>query len=234
MADEKGDEVMHAWRRVPHVPALQRGDVHVWRVRLATPLEHVPSCLSPEEWERANRLQGAARARFTATRAALRERLAHYLGRSPAGITFRYGETGKPMLMEAQDIHFSVAHSGDVALIAVARGPALGVDLERIRTVPRRARVAARVLAPASAAMLLKLPDAQQDDAFIWAWTQREAYVKAIGGGVLRSADPLPLLWPPRRCIAHGWSIFPLEAQDHHRACLVVEGDGMPELLELG
>ena len=233
MADEKVDDVLRAWRRVPHAPALQHGGVHVWRVRLGAPLEDVPSSLSPEEFERASRLQGRARARFTATRAALRARLAGYLGRAPAAITFRYGETGKPLLLEAEDVHFSVAHSGDVALIAIARGPALGVDLERVRTVPRRARVAARVLAPASAAMLRELPDAQQDDAFIWAWTQREAYVKAIGGGVLRSEDPLPLLWPPRRCIARGWSIFPLEAQARHRACLVVQGNAVPELLEL-
>ena len=233
MADEKADDVMRAWRRVPRAPTLQRGGVHVWRVRLGAPFVEVPSCLSPEERERAFRLQGRARARFTATRAALRDHLAGYLGRSPEAVTFRYGETGKPMLLEPEDIHFSVAHSGDVALIAIARGPALGVDLERIRTVPRRARVAARVLAPASAAMLLALPPAQQDDAFIWAWTQREAYVKAIGGGVLRSEDPLPLQWPPRRCIAEGWSIFPLEAQPQHRACLVVEGNAVPDLLEL-
>lgn len=236
MADERAEEVMRTWQRVRHAPALGRGGVHVWRVRVEDALDGPPASLSREECERAERLRGRARARFIATRAALRDRLASYLGRAPGSIAFRYGETGKPMLLEAaaaSDVHFSVAHSGDVALIAVARGPAVGVDLERIRAVPRRARVAARVLAAASAAVLESLEEDVRDEAFIWAWTQREAYVKAIGGGVLRSADPLPLVWPPRPCARAGWSIFPLEAQPHHRACLVVEGGATPELLEL-
>jgi 4'-phosphopantetheinyl transferase len=230
--DESTEEVMRSWHQVRGTPPLERGAVHVWRVRVEDATQ-VPPSLSAEECERASRLRGRARARFIITRSALRARLAAYLDRPPESIAFRYGATGKPMLQGVGDVHFSVAHSGDVALVAVARAAPVGVDLERIRAVPRRRRVAARVLAPASAAALDALPPERQDEAFIWAWTQREAYVKAIGGGVLRSDDPLPLVWPPRPCMRAGWSIVPLYAQPGHRACLVVGGDAVPRLLDL-
>ena len=232
MVDGRAEEVLQSWREVQRVPPLEAGAVHVWRVRVEGAVEATAS-LSAEENYRASRLQGRARARFIATRAALRERLAGYLGRSASSIRFEYGATGKPVLVEGEDVHFSVAHSGDVALIAAARAAAVGVDLERIRPVPRRARVAARVLAPPSATALEALDAGVRDDAFIWAWTQREAYVKAIGGGVLRSEDPLPLLWPPRQCVEAGWSIFPLAAHAGHRACLVAEGRPQLLLLEM-
>ena len=88
------------------------------------------------------------------------------------------------------------------------------------------------MLASDSVLALAALPAQERDDAFIWAWTQREAYVKAIGGGVLRSHDPLPFLWPPRLHEAAGWTVVPLAADARHHACLVVEGTARPVLLE--
>jgi 4'-phosphopantetheinyl transferase len=194
-------------------------------MRVAGPPEGATG-LSPGEYARAARLDGAARARFLTARAALRHRLAAYGACAPGDLDFSYGPTGKPTLREPLDLHFSVAHSADLVLLAFARTAPVGVDLEAVRPVRRQTRIARRVLADASATALARLPAPERDDAFIWAWTQREAYVKAIGGGVLRSSDPLPFVWPPRRYESEGWMITPLAAALRHRACLAVAATG--------
>lgn len=225
MIDERSEEIERVWQQVARVPPLEGDAVHVWLVRIGT-RSHDTGVLSAEERERADRLREPARSRFLATRAALRMRLAAYLGGAAAKLQFRYGEMGKPTLTTPHDVQFSVAHSADVALLAFARVVPVGVDLERVRSVPRHDRIAPRVFAPASAGALAALPERERDEAFIWAWTQREAYVKAIGGGVLRSPDPLPFVWPPRSYERHGWLIAPLIVDARHHACLAVGGTG--------
>ena len=230
MSDEVIESGSNAWQRAEHRPPLDGASVHVWRLRIPAVTATLDG-LVPGEIERASRLREPARSRFVATRHALRIRLGDYLGRAGDSLEFDYGETGKPVLRADPELHFSVAHSGDLALLAFARSP-VGIDLERIRRVPRQARIAPRVLAPDSVLALAALPAQERDDAFIWTWTQREAYVKAIGGGVLRSHDPLPFLWPPRLHEAAGWTVVPLAADARHHACLVVEGTARPVLLE--
>lgn len=230
MSDDVIAQRSNAWQCLQRQPRLDRGCVHVWRVRIPAG-EASSTGLAPEEIERASRLREPARSRFIATRRTLRSLLGGYLGRDAAALEFAYGETGKPQLSAEPQLHFSVAHSGDLALLAFAHG-AVGIDLERIRRVPRQERIAPRVLAPGSVAALAGVPLGERDDAFIWAWTQREAYVKAIGGGVLRSADPLPFLWPPRMYATPEWTIVPLAADAAHRACLVAEGEAQALLFE--
>ncbi len=180
--------------------------------------------LSPDEAERAGVLAEPARSRFVSTRSALRSRLADYLGCAAGDVGFEYGEMGKPHLAADARLHFSVAHTGDLALLAFAREAPVGIDIERLRGVRRQQRIARRVLAPESAEALGRLPFPERDDAFIWAWTQREAYVKAIGSGLLRAADPLPFVWPPRAYESAGWQVVPLPVSPEHRACLVTHG----------
>jgi 4'-phosphopantetheinyl transferase len=241
VSDEHRTSRQDEWQTVRDTPPLVEDTVHVWLVRvpaiagdaplsgeggaaLQQPIAPWASCLSRDEVERARSLREPARSRFVVTRDALRSRLAAYLGCDPAHVGFDYGEMGKPHLRSGGALHFSVAHSGDLALLAFARSAPVGIDLERLRRVPRRERVARRVLARESADALEAVPAAERDRAFIWAWTQREAYVKAVGGGLYRSPDPLPFVWPPRPYESAGWHVTPLPGPVGYYACLVVHG----------
>lgn len=241
MSDERSSTPPDAWQTARQTPPLEEGAVHVWLVRVpsaeeAAPLSagdsaeagshwpHGAASLSHDEVDRARTLVEPARSRFVVTRNALRSRLAGYLGCAPAHVGFDYGDMGKPHLRSEEWLHFSVAHAGDLALLAFAREAPVGVDVERLRRVPRQERIARRVLAPASAEALERIPHEERDRAFIWAWTQREAYVKAIGSGLLRSPDPLPFVWPPRPHESAGWQVAPLPSPDGYYACLVVHG----------
>jgi phosphopantetheinyl transferase len=105
----------------------------------------------------------AARDRWVAARWALRGVLTHYLEREPAAIELRYGERGKPALADPDArLRFNLSHSGELALVAVAAGREVGIDVQRTRARPA---------------------------AFYLAWTQREAIAKCLGTGLWR---PLP------------------------------------------
>ena len=65
---------------------------------------------------------------------------------SASRLEFVYDEFGKPGLITAQGlpVQFNVSHSGDLIFIAITRGRAVGIDVERIRTDVDVEQVAAR------------------------------------------------------------------------------------------
>ncbi len=102
----------------------------------------------------------------------------------------RKAKHGKPQLADpGAALRFNLSHSGDLALIAVAWGREVGVDVERV--VPRRNLVglARRALAPGEAERIEALPPDGRLDAFYAAWTRREAVAKCHGVGL---GAPLP------------------------------------------
>ena len=131
------------------------------------------------------------RRRFRGRRGALRRLLGGYLGRDPRRIEFDLGDHGKPELVEGAGLAFNLTHTGDHFLIAVARGRALGVDLEEHRLRTEVDRMAHQVLAPGELAVFEQLPESERRTAFFRSWTRKEAVLKATGEGF--SMDPRTL-----------------------------------------
>lgn len=174
---------------------LDAGELHVWSTPLITDfpsVDRLSDCLSHDERRRAARARdAAARARFITARVALRHILAGYLRRDPHTLTLRVESRGKPVVDEARGIHFSLSHARNLALLAFA--PALvGIDVEHLRTPRRLTRVARRVMHADTCAVLEQLPAHRRAELFLHAWTQREAHVKAVGGGLFHTADAVP------------------------------------------
>jgi 4'-phosphopantetheinyl transferase len=174
---------------------LEVGAAHVWIVRLddvGTGIGDALDLLSPSERARLHRLASDdARCRYARSRAMLRRVLASVLGREPAALEFTRGARGKPAVAGAAGVDFSFSDTRDCALIAVSALPT-GVDAETTRTPRRWQTIAERIFHTDTVAQLLRLPAAARDDAFIAAWTQREAHVKAVGGGLFHTPDVLP------------------------------------------
>jgi 4'-phosphopantetheinyl transferase len=175
---------------------MTSGEVHFWLARLDRipdgQVESADGVLSPDEWARAERMRAPHRRRWIASRLVLRDLLARYCGEPPDAITFCYGPNGKPEVADesTSPIHFSVSHSGGLAVYAVAGEP-LGVDLERYRPLPV-GELASRFLSDVEAAAVARLPREAQSQLFIRCWTRKEAYLKAIGiglSGALRDFD---------------------------------------------
>ncbi len=142
--------------------------------------------LAADERERAARYHfDVHRRAFEACRGAVREILGCYLALAPAAVRFQYGPQGKPALLpDDAPLVFSVSHSGELGLCAVARGGALGVDLERVRPLDDALAIAERFFSPAERAALRPLRPPALETAFFAAWTRKEAFIKALGEGL--------------------------------------------------
>ncbi len=182
------------WRSPPTHPRLAPDQVHVWRIQLdvtADTLARRYLTLAPDEQARAARYRRPTdRDRFVAARGALRGILGRYLGVSARAIRFDYGPHGKPALMSGLTpsqpaLTFSLAHSRSLALCAVADGCALGIDIEWVQPALAQERIAERFFATGEVATLRSLPASEQPLAFFRCWTRKEAFVKALGQGLM-------------------------------------------------
>ena len=125
---------------------------------------------------------------------ALRLLLERAAGSSVRGSDLERQAGGKPRLRGlAGEVEFSLSHADDLVLIAVGRGCAIGVDLERVRAVtisPARRLGILRAAAALSPAAPAEVP---ADEAFMRAWVRLEAVAKATGGGLAHTLSALGL-----------------------------------------
>jgi 4'-phosphopantetheinyl transferase len=126
-------------------------------------------------------------------RAPLRQVLGVYLGVNERHVMLTHGEYGRPALAPTHDqsLGFNWTHSGSHALIAIGRGIAPGIDIERLRSRPRALEIAARYFSQDEAAVLAALPDSARTTAFLELWTAKEAVLKALGRGLAFGLDRL-------------------------------------------
>src|SRR6266700_139048 len=114
------------WPLPPAAFTLGTGQIHIWAVPLdllPAKLVDLASTLAPLERERGERFRfDVHRKRFIAGRGLLRAVLSQYLETEPSRLEFVYGTRGKPSLLDGAGIRFNLAHSEDLALVAVTRG----------------------------------------------------------------------------------------------------------------
>ena len=175
------------------------------------------------------RVPHAAR-RFTAARAALRIVLGSLTGTAPGAVEFAYGTNGKPYLAGGGP-HFNASDSGDTVAIATAPHE-VGIDVETVRRLPNRWRLAKRICTNHEAEMLEAFPEADTDEALLRLWTFKEAALKAVGTGLpggLRNVefDFGPGVTPTvRRLREHtaGWSLVTPRLRSGLLCSLIVKG----------
>lgn len=163
--------------------------------------------LDPSERLRQARfVQPMDRLRFGVARGLLRRILGTLLSVEPGALRFEWGDNGKPRLVwPASDVEFNVSHGGALAVVAVTRGRAVGVDLEVVRAELATDALAATVFSAAERLALAQLPLETRTRAFFRVWTRKEAFTKATGAGLSAdlsafdvSADERPLLLATR------------------------------------
>jgi phosphopantetheine--protein transferase-like protein len=121
--------------------------------------------------------------------------LAGYLGVDPGAVRFVAGPHGKPAAVGAgTSIDWNLSHSDELAVIVVARGAQVGVDVERLRPLARVDALARLVCSAAEVAALGALPASERSDAFLRLWSRKEALAKATGAGLGGLARPDPRL----------------------------------------
>ena len=177
----------------PDRSALDNRQVHLWVVRLEASEDNFArsfSWLSADEAARAKRFYfDRHRHAFVVGRAVLRALLSDYIGIAPAEVAFVYGPQGKPALApilksDSCFLRFNVSNSGNLAAYAFTMGCEIGVDVEQHRALHDFENIAHRFFSPEETAELLELPVVERTNAFFDCWARKEAYIKAMGGGV--------------------------------------------------
>ena len=159
----------------------------LWLVRLADASgEDDAQVLDEHERSRAARLRFERdRRRYVASHVALRQVLARRTGIPAASLRFELGENGKPRLAGEPRCAFSLSHSDERALVALADRGEIGVDIERVRVLNDLDALAQRILTAAELERLEAVPADERTAAFLRAWTRKEACLKALGIGLL-------------------------------------------------
>jgi 4'-phosphopantetheinyl transferase len=183
---------------------LAPGEVHCWFFDMASLAQFLPQLradLTDEERQRAARFAHERnRVQSVVCRAALRRVLAAY-GAGPAvDITFEYAAAGKPGLAPHRNpagLEFNLAHSGQAAVIALARGCPVGVDVELVRPRPDLEGLARTVFSPEEMAEWLSLSECLRVPGFFAGWSRKEAFIKATGEGLSRPLESFSVSLTP-------------------------------------
>lgn len=229
-----------SWDLPPVNLKLHLGEVHLWRAWLDVPshgIETMQVTISKAETERAEKFHFRGdRNRFIAAHSYLRQILARYLDMEPDEIRYTYNEHGKPELDPGfHQLRFNLSHSKSVGLIAVTMKSRIGVDVELIKDNEDITQIAQRFFSPGEIEQLLNQPDSQRDEAFFRCWTRKEAYLKALGVGMLIPLNQFEVDFvpgvPPRIKHTGGnegeaarWSLYHIDPQEKYIGALAVEG----------
>ncbi|MGA2271567.1 MAG: 4'-phosphopantetheinyl transferase superfamily protein [Bryobacteraceae bacterium] len=165
---------------------LKAGEVHVWLVRLDG---------------------GTAALRRECSHQVLRAILEKETGMR---LEFAVAEKGKPYLPGAPEVRFNLARSHELALVGVALGVDVGVDIERLRPLPEYAAIAERFFPPSEREV-----SGERD--FFRRWTRIEAMLKALGVGLYGAGAEL----------GGEWTVAGIDAGESFAAAVAAAGAGL-------
>ena len=194
-------EMRRAAARVVAPSPPQGREVHVWSIDLRAAEAGPSQWLDEAELGRARRFVYADDAtRYLRAHLALRAILGAYLRREPAELRFAQSEHGKPSLvLDGGGWPFNLSHSKDIAVVAIASGGEVGVDVEAVGDDLPSADLAAAVLCAEESEDLARMPTAAQAACFVACWTRKEACLKAVGLGLSLEPRTLHVGLEPRR-----------------------------------
>ena len=214
---------------------LTENEVHIWLVQ--TNGESISpgdfkDLLSSIEQDRASKFKFEThRRRYITAHAALRSILSLYVNRPARELQFAWGPYGKPKMASIHDqkkIAFNLSHSHEAAVIAVAQGREIGVDVEWVREDFAFDELAQGFFTTREVAALHALPPHLQRKAFYKCWTSKEAFLKAKGTGLSGQLDEVEIVLTDHVVRVQGkipnLSLIELTVYAGYVAALVVDG----------
>ena len=202
---------------------LDPGRIDLWcacidDIDAAGLLARYRSLLDAGEAARMARLRFAGdRRRHLVARALVRTVLSRYAPVQPREWVFRTDGNGRPRIENptpGPGIEFNLAHCGELVVLGVGTGRAVGVDVENIARNTDTHRLE-RYFAPCERAGLRALPEAQRRRRFFELWTLKESYLKARGLGLRVALDAFAFEFSGERGLH--WTVAPQLADSPHR-----------------
>jgi 4'-phosphopantetheinyl transferase len=207
---------------------LSAGEIHVWTARVVDDQRITAALLrllSPEERVRAAQFSFERdRVRFIQAHGSVRQTLSKYSEAGAATLTFARTRDGKPYLVpqaNGPNLQFSVSHSSNCCMLAVRLDHPIGIDVEKVRDLPRAIDIARYCFTPAESRALAALQETLRRDAFFALWTHKEAMVKGLGLRLAANLDRVEfdldrvgglrlLAWDGDQSLVQRWSVLRL------------------------
>ena len=172
--------------------SLPSSTIDLWPLTLTGEDVECGRCLDwldQQERERAARfLRQQDRERYVLAHGGLRFILGLYLGLAPVRIEFSSTATGKPTLAglrpESAALTFNLSHAHGNAMVAVAQGREVGVDLEMIREDVEVLKLAERFFSDREQLHVRSTAPESRSREFFHYWVAKEAVLKAEGVGL--------------------------------------------------
>jgi 4'-phosphopantetheinyl transferase len=225
------------WRLPSEKRVLGDDEVDVWRLSLnslGSMVNDFRAHLSAEENARAQRFKfHRDRKRYMLTHAVLKVILSLYEDMGPEALKFTENRFGKPELAHpsSSNLTFNLSHSHEMALIGIARGRQIGVDIEYVKNDFEWKEIVERFFSPREIQMINALPKNLQHTGFFTCWTRKEAYVKATGMGLslpLKEFDVSPVPGAATLLLSHKeaseWSMKEVDVPESYVATVAVKG----------
>jgi 4'-phosphopantetheinyl transferase len=165
--------------------------VHVWSIQWDGKAERQIQAwfdwLSEKERTQAIQLvKESDRQRYILSHGFCRLILSRYLNQEPKAIQFGEEKNHKPIVQTASTspIHFNLSHASNVAVVAVSDRP-VGIDVEWMNPVLVTKEMVDQFMSEEEKSIFFRLPLSQRKKAFYHCWTRKEAYLKALGEGLV-------------------------------------------------
>ncbi len=213
-------------------PAVSGADLWWFDIRSVHPSPADLADLDEAERAKAGSFAFAAdRHRYQAAHVMLRQVLSSYLDVPPGELVVGRvpcpqcgGPDGRPVLAgpgSAGGPQFSLAHSGDAVLVAVAAQP-VGIDVEQ---EPRGCMCSmTSAMHRGDASVITALPEPERHEAIIRWWVRAEAVLKCTGAGIAHGLDGFPVVSGPAGAPVHGCSVDPVASPPGYRAAIALAG----------
>lgn len=167
-----------------------------WAIRLdgSYDWEQVFQALSSEERRRAERFATQELVwNFAVAHWSLRMLLGRWMKCRPCDLCLTEGRFGKPRVSGGP--FFNMSHTRNTALVAISASSEVGVDVEHVRDFPGRDEIAA-FFSPQERLWINRGAGAWKR--FFRCWVLREAFVKALGLGLLLPLEAFAVHMPSR------------------------------------
>lgn len=196
-----------------NIANLAENEVHVWLNYLnvhEARIKHLYPLLSDAEKERSERFKFYKhRKAFIASHGFMHTVLGYYINTPANEIKFSHTKLGKPALIENQNpdlIQFNLSHSNNIAMLAVCKQHALGIDVEYAKRKTEWNGISKRFFTPNEQQQLFKLNKDEQKNAFFQIWTRKEAHMKVTGMGLSLSPTNFEVSVPPTAATFTGYT----------------------------
>ncbi len=234
---------MYNWSIPAEKNSINENEVHIWVAHLTVSPSRIKQyypLLSTDEKERSERfVHFIHRKRFIASHGFMRTAIASYLDCDADELIFKQEKKGKPYLYTnkpSPPLQFNLSHSNNLALLAICKTKAVGVDVEFMERKNEWKKIAQRFFTPDEQAALFSLDENLQQQAFFTIWTRKEAHMKVVGEGLYLAPSQFNVSVPPEAAAfinytekthSQHWQMQDIIFQDMFKeycACVSVEG----------